>query len=717
MKYFHDSCGNLIAASERGFPQITRQPVERTVKPGEIATFSVVVADSRVGTFQWKRDGADLPGATGDSLLLTNISAADVGQYSVVVKSSAGAVTSAPAALSLDTGATGGAAPPRLTAYSDSGGSVSVTPMKLEYALGETVTLTATAFSPSVFAGWTGDLSGATNPATLTMNGNKIVRARFAAKIAPPRGLLASYRGEPATGNVAADILGGHDGAFYSGSAAANPAYTTGKVGSAFTFDGALHVRVPDSPALRPARLTMEAWVFPTTQDGNHQTILSRGSSTNDDNAFSLALWNGKPRFWSFHTGLGMHLLEGPSAIPLNQWTHLAASFDGAIKRVYVNGAQVALASGLGAIVYDAAAVPFTIGADWAYNGPSHLFRGFIDEASLYDRALDVNEVADLYRADLLGKDFARPYFTTAASLPAAALGATCTRTLTAVLGAAPLAFSIAGGALPPGLALSSAGVVTGAPSASGLFDFIARATDTAGASTDALFVLRVLQPIAPPAGIVAWWRGEPAAGSAVPDIVGGNHGAFYGGSPATTPDGKVGNAFTFNGSLHVRIPDAASLRPAAMTAEAWVYPTAQNFSHQAVIGRGSSTNDDNAWWMGIYNGKPRFWSKHANLGMTLLEAPSAIPLNQWTHLAISFDGATKRLYVNGAQVASQGGLGALVYDPAAVPVTVGADWGYNAPTDYFSGRIDEPSLYSRALTAAEILSIVDAGVAGKAPP
>ena len=116
------------------------------------------------------------------------------------------------------------------------------------------------------------------------------------------------------------------------------------------------------------------------------------------------------------------------------------------------------------------------------------------------------------------------------------------------------------------------------------------------------------------------------------------------------------------------------------MTAEAWVFLTVLNDKHQSVIAKGSSTNHDDTWWMGVFNAKPQFWSRHFGLGRLNLEAPSAIALNQWTHLAISFDGTTKRLYVNGVVVASQGGLGELVYDLAAVPVTIGSDWANSDP-------------------------------------
>src|SRR5436190_23084642 len=136
MKYSYDHGGNLAvrAVSALPAPQIVGQPVKQIAAPGDIVTFSVVVADARAVTFQWKFNGTDIPGATGDSLLLTNVSAANKGQYSVVVANSAGSVTSAPAALMLNTDPTSNPPlPPVLTAYSDAGGSVMVAPMKLSY--------------------------------------------------------------------------------------------------------------------------------------------------------------------------------------------------------------------------------------------------------------------------------------------------------------------------------------------------------------------------------------------------------------------------------------------------------------------------------------------------------------------------------------------------------------------------------------------------------
>jgi len=59
------------------------------------------------------------------------------------------------------------------------GGSVSLNPSGGSYTAGTQVTLTAVANSGYVFSSWSGDLSGTQNPATITMDSNKVVTANF----------------------------------------------------------------------------------------------------------------------------------------------------------------------------------------------------------------------------------------------------------------------------------------------------------------------------------------------------------------------------------------------------------------------------------------------------------------------------------------------------------------------------------------------------------
>jgi len=759
MKYLYDPSGNVAVrtVSVLAAPQITGQPVEQVATPGEIVSFSVVVADVRAVTFQWKFNGIDIPGATGDSLLLTNVSPANEGQYSVVVTNSAGSVTSAPAALMLDSDRDGlpdswemanftdpdpthplnpanqrsegdpdrdgvsnvdefldGTNPtsaaslrPRLIAYSDAGGSVTVVPMKLSYDLGETVTLPATPFTPSVFVGWTGDLSGSSNPATLTMNGNKTVRARFAAAAAPlPLGLIALWRGE----TDASDLIGGHHGTFFAGTAVTAPSVTaSGKVGGAFNFDGTVHVRVPDSAALRPALLTVEAWVFPTFPPfGAPRTIIARGSSTNDSDTWYLGLSNvGNPEFFSHGNGL----LQG-LRIPLNEWTHLAFTWDGLSKRLYVNGAQVGRIDKsafitLGALVYDPAPVPVTIGSDWASNVSSARFNGRIDEVALYNRALTADEVRSIYNADFLGKDFSQPYFTSPAQLPDGVLGANYTQQVVAILGTGPVSFSLSAGALPPGMTLSSAGLVSGVPSASGTFGFTARATDAAGAFTEQLCVLQVFASVTAPAGLVGWWRAENDA----QDSAGTNHGVLRNGAGFAAGQGEVGQAFALDGTDDcIEIPDAPALRPVSVTLEAWVafdVTSGLQVLFTKPRGAGPFDGDSYALWL-------EFGSLKGAEGDVALSAPFSPVPGRWYHLAYTFDAGAKQqvLYVDGIPVANASANSPIAY--AAQPLLLGCATRNGALNSFLHGRIDEASIYNRALSGAEIASVYNAGPAGK---
>src|SRR5579862_566264 len=89
-----DADGNLVTqTAESGAPpQIIAQPQQQVVVPGELASFCVVVADPTGLTYQWRFNGVDISGATGDILLLTGVTTNDEGSYSVVLVNGSGSV-------------------------------------------------------------------------------------------------------------------------------------------------------------------------------------------------------------------------------------------------------------------------------------------------------------------------------------------------------------------------------------------------------------------------------------------------------------------------------------------------------------------------------------------------------------------------------------------------------------------------------------------------
>ena len=75
-------------------PAITAQPVAQIVTAGGAASFSVAATGTPAPTYQWRKNGVAIPGATGATLALINVLPADAASYDVVVTNSAGSVTS-----------------------------------------------------------------------------------------------------------------------------------------------------------------------------------------------------------------------------------------------------------------------------------------------------------------------------------------------------------------------------------------------------------------------------------------------------------------------------------------------------------------------------------------------------------------------------------------------------------------------------------------------
>ena len=178
-----------------------------------------------------------------------------------------------------------------------------------------------------------------------------------------------------------------------------------------------------------------------------------------------------------------------PPAIPSNEWTHLAITFDGFAKRIYVNGVEAASQAESGPLAYNPTApVPLTIGSDRLGNA---LFNGRIDEVALYDRALAADEILDIYNADFLGK--AQPYILPL-QLPLGGVRAEYPpQQLVTILGAlGSKTFSLSEGRLPPFMNLSPTGLISGTPQMAGSFSFTVRATDASRAFNERAFELQV---------------------------------------------------------------------------------------------------------------------------------------------------------------------------------------------------------------------------------
>ena len=82
-------------------PAILTSPSSRTITPGSAHTFSVVASGSQTLTYQWRKNGIEINGATSSTYSISSTSVSDSGSYTVVVTNSAGSATSNPATLTV----------------------------------------------------------------------------------------------------------------------------------------------------------------------------------------------------------------------------------------------------------------------------------------------------------------------------------------------------------------------------------------------------------------------------------------------------------------------------------------------------------------------------------------------------------------------------------------------------------------------------------------
>lgn len=209
--------------------------------------------------------------------------------------------------------------------------------------------------------------------------------------------------------------------------------------------------------------------------------------------------------------------------------------------------------------------------------------------------------------------------------------------------------------------------------------------------------------------GLVGLWSFDGAdIGNSIIDRSGsGNNGYLVGGNNATSSRkviGKIGQAFSFGGANTggISLGTSPTLTPSRFTVAAWVYtPTTTSYNYNQIF-----SNDRDC--CGTYNGigfaivagkvSGNIW----NSAQYNISSNATIPASTWTHVAFTYDGATKALYINGVLDKAN----AQTVDPAT-PATYGTyigSMGHSAGTVYtFNGKLDDVRLYNRALSASEI--------------
>ena len=202
--------------------------------------------------------------------------------------------------------------------------------------------------------------------------------------------LVAAYGFEEASGTVASDISGNANHGTIQGATRV----TTGRFGKALSFDGVNDVvTVADAASLDTSYVTVSAWVYPTALSGWRTTVIKEAPG---GMVYSLYAHDNAPNpAMTIAMGGVDHATSGTAPLPLNTWTHLAATYDGTTVRLFINGQQVSTKAISGKLIVTGN--PLRIGGNSVWG---EYFSGRIDEVRVYNRALTTTEIqADMNRA------------------------------------------------------------------------------------------------------------------------------------------------------------------------------------------------------------------------------------------------------------------------------------------------------------------------------
>lgn len=162
---------------------------------------------------------------------------------------------------------------------------------------------------------------------------------------------------------------------------------------------------------------------------------------------------------------------------------------------------------------------------------------------------------------------------------------------------------------------------------------------------------------------------------------------------------GSGGTSFIFDGSTVIAIPgDEKTVQPKnAITVEAWVYP--EDLGGWKLICAQWGGAVVGSFHLGVEAGVPKFHINTGN-GTAFAAASVSLELEQWQHVAGTYDSDTVRIYIDGEESGSAGHGGKLESGDPDFDVVIGSK---SSREFQWRGLMDEVRISSKARDAAEL--------------
>ncbi|MGV1012758.1 MAG: LamG-like jellyroll fold domain-containing protein [Flavobacterium sp.] len=182
----------------------------------------------------------------------------------------------------------------------------------------------------------------------------------------------------------------------------------TAPFGNALNFDGVNDYAVVDNVGNNAnlsfsgtANFTIESWVKRENTNGIAM-IFSKYNGNVAGNYWLGIDSTGKPILAREASPWGV---TATNALPVNEWHHIAATYDGAQTKIYVDGELDNTTSAPLSINQNVSVIKVNIGAGLASNNPAFLFKGDLDEIRVWNVARTATQIQQTYNTTLQGNE------------------------------------------------------------------------------------------------------------------------------------------------------------------------------------------------------------------------------------------------------------------------------------------------------------------------